>query len=147
MIDYSNKICEACSVDAPKATQSEIEDFLKNHNEWYLATDVEFPQLRREFKFNNFSTAQKFTNIISDLAEEEGHHPSILLEYGKVTISWWSHKIQSLHVNDFILSSKTEELYNSKFSGAPFPGARACLINTSLPPSFKDVITLSFANE
>jgi pterin-4a-carbinolamine dehydratase len=51
MIDYSNKICEACSVDAPKATQSEIEDFLKNHNEWYLATDVEFPQLRREFKF------------------------------------------------------------------------------------------------
>lgn len=115
MIDYSNKICEACSVDAPKATQSEIEDFLKNHNEWYLATDVEFPQLRREFKFNDFSTAQKFTNIISDLAEEEGHHPSILLEYGKVTISWWSHKIQSLHVNDFILSSKTEELYNSKF--------------------------------
>ena len=115
MIDYSNKICEACSVDAPKATQSEIEDFLKNHNEWYLATDVEFPQLRREFKFNDFSTAQKFTNIISDLAEEEGHHPSILLEYGKVTISWWSHKIQFLHVNDFILSSKTEELYNSKF--------------------------------
>ena len=80
-----------------------------------MATDVKFPQLRREFKFNDFSTAQKFTNIISDLAEEEGHHPSILLEYGKVTISWWSLKIQSLHVNDFILSSKTEELYNSNF--------------------------------
>ena len=71
MIDYSNKICEACSVDAPKATQSEIEDFLKNHNDWYLATDVEFPQLRREFKFNVFSTAQKFTNIISDLIKKK----------------------------------------------------------------------------
>ena len=115
MVDYSNKVCEACSADAPKATQSEIADFLKNNREWYLANDIDFPQLRREFKFNNFLNAQKFTNIIGDLAEEEGHHPSILLEYGKVTISWWSHKIQSLHVNDFILSSKTEYLYNSKF--------------------------------
>ena len=55
MVDYSNKVCEACSADAPKATQSEIEDFLKNNSEWYLSTDVDFPQLKREFKFNNFN--------------------------------------------------------------------------------------------
>tara|TARA_A100001037_G_C15095457_1_gene611234 strand:+ start:1025 stop:1375 length:351 start_codon:yes stop_codon:yes gene_type:complete len=115
MVDYSNKVCEACSVDAPKATQSEIEDFLKNNSEWYLSTDVDFPQLKREFKFNNFFNAQQFTNVIGDLAEKEGHHPSILLEYGKVTISWWSHKIKSLHVNDFILSTKTEQIYKSQF--------------------------------
>ena len=66
-------------------------------------------------KFNNFFNAQKFTNVIGDLAEKEGHHPSILLEYGKVTISWWSHKIKSLHVNDFILSTKTEQIYKSQF--------------------------------
>ena len=54
MVDYSNKVCEACSADAPKATQSEIEDFLKNNSEWYLSTDVDFPKLKREFKFNNF---------------------------------------------------------------------------------------------
>ena len=115
MVDYSNKVCEACSADAPKATQSEIEDFLKNNSEWYLSTDVDFPQLKRELKFNNFFNAQKFTNVIGDLAEKEWHHPSILLEYGKVTISWWSHKIKSLHVNDFILSTKTEQIYKSQF--------------------------------
>ena len=112
MIDYSNKICEACSVDAPKATQSEIEDFLKNHNEWYLATDVEFPQLRREFKFNDFSTAQKFTNIISDLAEEEGHHPDISFGWGYAEIKITTHAIKGLSENDFILAAKIDEIIN-----------------------------------
>ena len=113
MVDYSSKVCEACSVDAPKATLRETDDFLKVHSNWALSDEVNFPQLVREFKFKNFVQAQKFTNAVGVLAESEGHHPSILLEYGKVTVKWWSHKIKALHVNDFILSAKTEDLYNS----------------------------------
>ena len=113
MTDYTSKICVACSADAQPASTNEVNDFLKEYLEWHLATDVSFPQLRREYRFKNFTDAQMFTNLIGDLAEAEGHHPSLLLEYGKVTVRWWSHKIESLHINDFILSSKTEEIYKS----------------------------------
>ena len=113
MMDYTSKICTACSADAPIATKTEVDEFLKEYSNWSLSTDVDFPQLKREYQFNDFVKAQAFTNLIGDLAEKEGHHPSILLEYGKVTIRWWSHKIRSLHINDFILSSKTERIYNS----------------------------------
>ena len=116
MVDYSNKVCEACSADAPKATQSEIEDFLKNNSEWYLSTDVDFPQLKREFKFNNFFNAQQFTNVIGDLAEKEGHHPSILLEYGKVTISWWSHKSNLFMLMTLFYLQKQNKYINHNFN-------------------------------
>ena len=111
MVNYASKICQACSADVTAATTREIEEFLQTHQNWNLSTEVDFPQLKREYTFRNFADAQKFANLIGDLAEKEGHHPSILLEYGKVTVLWWSHKIKSLHINDFILSSKTEEIY------------------------------------
>ena len=114
MVNYASKICQACSADATAATTREIEEFLQTHQDWNLSTEVDFPQLKREYIFGNFADAQKFANLIGDLAEKEGHHPSILLEYGKVTVRWWSHKIKSLHINDFILSSKTEEIYKFK---------------------------------
>ena len=113
MVDYTAKICEACSADASEATNKEIEEFLQKHQEWFISTDVDFPQLQRIYIFKNFSKAQVFANLVGDLAEKEGHHPTILLEYGKVTIRWWSHKIRSIHINDFILSSKTEKIYGA----------------------------------
>jgi pterin-4a-carbinolamine dehydratase len=48
-----------------------------------------------------------------ELAEAEGHHPAILTEWGKVTVTWWTHKIKGLHRNDFIMAAKTGPLYSS----------------------------------
>ena len=59
----------------------------------------------------NTSKALEFSNLIGDMAEEEGHHPLIITEWGKVTIKWWTHKIKNLHLNDLIAASKTENLY------------------------------------
>ncbi|HEY8097483.1 MAG TPA: 4a-hydroxytetrahydrobiopterin dehydratase, partial [Methylobacter sp.] len=50
------------------------------------------------------------TNKIGALCGQEGHHPTILTEWGKVTVSWWSHKIKGIHVNDFIMAAKTDAL-------------------------------------
>ena len=69
-------------------------------------------QLRRQLRFRNFVPAQAFTNQVADLAEEEGHHPAILLEFGKVTVHWWTHKIHGLHRNDFIMAARTDELFD-----------------------------------
>lgn len=67
-------------------------------------------QLKCEFIFKNFVEALAFTNRVGALAEEIGHHPALLTEWGKVTVSWWTHKIKGLHRNDFILAARTDLL-------------------------------------
>jgi 4a-hydroxytetrahydrobiopterin dehydratase len=69
------------------------------------------PRLERVFKFKNFAQALAFTNQVGALAEAEDHHPAILTEWGKVTVSWWTHKIKGLHQNDFIMAARTDGLY------------------------------------
>ena len=67
-------------------------------------------RLERVFRFRNFAEALSFTNQVGDLAEEEGHHPAILTEWGQVTVTLWTHKIRGLHRNDFILAAKIDAL-------------------------------------
>ena len=54
--------------------------------------------------------ALAFTNRVGALAEREGHHPALLTEWGRVTVTWWTHKIRGLHRNDFIMAAKTDAL-------------------------------------
>src|SRR5262249_37265726 len=68
------------------------------------------PQLERVFHFPSFADALAFTNQIGTLAEAEGHHPALLTEWGRVTVTWWTHKIRGLHRNDFIMAAKTDAL-------------------------------------
>ena len=68
-------------------------------------------RLQRKYQFKNFSQALAFTNQVGKLAEEEDHHPSILTEWGKVTVTWWTHKVKGLHQNDFIMAARTDALY------------------------------------
>ena len=111
MVDNEN-VCEACSPDAKSASKESILKFVDEFKAWELSEDVEFPQLKRVFKFQNFSDAQIFANKVAELADKQGHHPSILLEYGKVTVRWWSQKIMGLHQTDIDMSVQTELSYN-----------------------------------
>ena len=113
MKNYESKVCVACQPDAPKATKEKINEFLNNYLEWELIEDNQVPQLKRIYKFNDYTGAVDFTKKITDISEKEKHHPSILLEWGKVTVRWWTHKIKGLHENDFIMSAKTDEIYNT----------------------------------
>ena len=74
-----------------------------------MSTDVDFPQLKRSLNLIIFLMLSNLQMLL-EIWQKKGASSSILLEYGKVTISWWSHKIKSLHVNDFILSTKTEQI-------------------------------------
>jgi 4a-hydroxytetrahydrobiopterin dehydratase len=71
------------------------------------------PHLTRRFAFDNFAHALTFTNRVGDIAEQEGHHPALLTEWGKVTVSWWTHAIGGLHKNDFVMAAKTDEVFRS----------------------------------
>ena len=65
-------------------------------------------QLRREFHFKDFREALDLSWKIGLLAEREAHHPTLLLEWGKLTVTWWTHKVDGLHNNDFIMAAKTD---------------------------------------
>ena len=111
MSKLSEQVCEACRPDAPRVSSEEQDSLLMELPDWEIINQEGVPQLRREFRFRNFVQAQAFTNRVADLAEEEGHHPAILLEFGKVTVRWWTHKIHGLHRNDLIMGAKTDALY------------------------------------
>lgn len=102
--------CEACRIGAPLLTAEELKTFMPQIALWSLVNIEGISQLKRVFDFQNFVEAQAFTNKIADLAEVEGHHPAILLEWGRVTVWWWTHKIKGLHKNDVVMAAKTDLL-------------------------------------
>lgn len=67
-------------------------------------------RLERVFTVKDFVTALSFTNRVGALAETEGHHPAILTEWGRVTVTLWTHKIHGLHRNDFVTAAKIDAL-------------------------------------
>ena len=76
-----------------------------------LSLKTGIPKLDRLFKFKNFKDAIAFTDAVGEEAEKEGHHPRLTTEWGKVAVTWWTHKIRNLHRNDFIMAAKTDRIY------------------------------------
>ena len=103
--------CVACRRDAPTVTDEEIAELHPQVPDWELVEVDGVRRLRRVFSFADFAQALEFTNAVGALAEEEGHHPALLTEWGRVTASWWTHKIRGLHRNDFIMAAKTDALF------------------------------------
>ena len=110
MENLTSQKCEACQADAPKVTDDELVEFIKEIPLWEPITDDSISKLRRNFSFDDYIQAVEFSNKVAELAEEEDHHPAILLEWGKVQVTWWTHKILGLHKNDFIAAAKTDRL-------------------------------------
>ena len=105
--------CVACRAGSPTVTQHELENLLPHIPGWHVVEREHVLRLERVFRFKTFADALGFTNQVAQIAEEEGHHPAILTEWGKVTVTWWTHKIKGLHHNDFIMAAKTDELYEA----------------------------------
>ena len=110
MSDLVKQKCVACRADAPRVTDDELPDLLKQIPDWQPITDNSVLKLNKVFNFDNYLDAISFTNKIAQLAEDEDHHPAILLEWGRVEVTWWTHKIGGLHKNDFIAAAKTDLL-------------------------------------
>lgn len=110
MAMLNNEKCTACRRDSPRVTEADIQELKPQIPQWTLAEADGTPRLEREFRFNNFAQALNFTNRVGALAEEEGHHPAILTEWGRVTIKLWTHKIRGLHRNDFVMAAKIDSL-------------------------------------
>ncbi|QXO15466.1 MULTISPECIES: 4a-hydroxytetrahydrobiopterin dehydratase [Vibrio] len=102
--------CEACGADAIALNAAEQQTLLRELDDWSLMLRAGIPQLEKIYRFKNFKQAWAFADQIAQLAEEQFHHPAILLEWGQVTVTWWSHSIKGLHKNDFICAAKCDAL-------------------------------------
>ncbi len=110
MSELSEMRCTACRGDEPTLTDDQIAELLPQVPDWQVVEREGVKRLERVFEFSNFAQALAFTNKVGEQAEEEGHHPALLTEWGKVTVSWWTHKIGGLHQNDFIMAARAAEL-------------------------------------
>ena len=102
--------CIPCRGGDPALTETEIADLQKQVGDWEVVTQDDILRLQRIFKFRNYAQAVEFTNQIAAIAEEEDHHPLIVLEWGKVTVQWWTHVVKGLHQNDFIMAAKVDKI-------------------------------------
>lgn len=102
--------CEVCRAGAPQVTTDELAVYLDQLTGWQVEERGGIKQLEKRYEFGNFVDALAFTNRVGGLAESVGHHPMLITEWGGVTVIWWTHKIQGLHKNDFIMAAKTDHI-------------------------------------
>jgi len=111
MEELTDQKCVACRVGAPSVTEAEIKELHPKVPDWHIISEDNIPKLDRLYKFKDFKDAIAFTDAVAAAAEEEGHHPRLSTEWGKVAVTWWTHKIKNLHHNDFIMAAKTDAIY------------------------------------
>ena len=104
----AERICTPCRGGVPPLTLDEAERFHAEVPQWGLVDDAH--RIEREFRFKNFREALSFVDRVGELAESQGHHPDILLSWGKAEITTWTHKIDGLTESDFILAAKIDKL-------------------------------------
>jgi 4a-hydroxytetrahydrobiopterin dehydratase len=114
MSELAKMKCTACRGDEPMLTDAEIEELRPQVPDWQVVEREGVKRLERAFRFDDFARALAFTNKVGEQAEEEGHHPALLTEWGKVRVTWWTHKIGGLHQNDFIMAARMDELFEGR---------------------------------
>jgi 4a-hydroxytetrahydrobiopterin dehydratase len=110
MSSLLEKKCTACELGAPLVPDEKQNDLLKDLEGW-LIDRSNISKLSKTYKFSNYASTLNFVNLIAELSESEDHHPKMTVEWGKVSLEWWSHKIEGLHMNDFICAAKSDEIF------------------------------------
>lgn len=120
MSDLADQRCEPCRGGMPPMTPEQIAPLLEQlGGGWQV---VDHHHLTKTFTFPDFKAALAFTNEVGALAEEIWHHPDLTLAWGKVGVALWTHKIDGLHVADFVLAAKIDRLRADREAGAAGEG-------------------------
>jgi len=104
----SDKTCVPCRGGVPPLKGKELEALHQQVPEWQV---INQHHVTRTFKFPDFRKALDFVNRVGEVAEQQGHHPDILLAWGKAEITLWTHKIDGLTESDFIMAAKIDGLF------------------------------------
>lgn len=103
-MELTEKKCVPCEGGVPPFNQSQIDEYLRKVDNWIFEDN----KIHKTFSFVNFSHTMNFVNKVAGLAENEGHHPDMYVSYGSCKIILWTHAINGLSENDFILAAKID---------------------------------------
>ena len=110
MTPLQQQQCTLCRPDSAPVVDAEFDRLILELKDWQLEIRGGIKQLEKQFRFPDYLQSMAFTQRVGALAEAEDHHPSIVTEWGKVKVTWWTHSIKGLHINDFICAAKTDQL-------------------------------------
>ena len=111
MEDLANGKCEVCRIGAPQLTREQMNEYIQVIPVWIIIQYDSINKLTRCFNTKNYLETMKFVSAVADVANSQDHHPVLQVEYNLVTVWWWTHKINGLHRNDFIMVAKTVEIF------------------------------------
>ncbi len=117
--DLAGMPCEACHAGSPLLTEEELAALLPRIPEWDVVEIDAVPRLVRVFRLKGWMPGVRFANELAAAAEETDHHPVITLDWGQITVAWWTHAIRGLHKNDIIMAAKTDEIWSRYGQGRP----------------------------
>ncbi len=100
-----------CKRGTPPLDQAGCAELLRELPAWSVEQVQGVAQLHGSFAFSNFVEAMHFANTVGALAEAANHHPLLQIEWGKVDVHWWTHTINGLHSNDFVMAARTDAAF------------------------------------
>jgi len=114
MDELADMHCTTITKTTPPLNKRDIDHYHAQVEDWRIYEKDGEPRLEKSFAFKNFGQALTFTNRVGQAAETENHHPAILCEWGRVTVTWWTHRVKGLTQNDFIMAAKTDQLFTEE---------------------------------
>lgn len=102
--------CIPCHGGVSPISGEEIKQYQPQIPDWSILNRENTPYLERCYHLSDFAAALVLAQRIGEIAEQQGHHPTLIVEWGKLTVQWWTHAINGLHRNDFIMARKTDQI-------------------------------------
>jgi 4a-hydroxytetrahydrobiopterin dehydratase len=109
----SQQKCVPCHGNVSPVSATEIAQYQSQLPKWSLKTENGITFLERSYTLTNFQRALELAQRIGEIAEAQQHHPTLIVEWGQLTVQWWTHAINGLHQNDFVMAAKSDEIIES----------------------------------